>query len=137
VPRKSSSALAFSTSTADRIKPPGDLAGEARKLFVDLVCSCRPDHFDPVDAPVLARYARALVEEKVAADELALAYILDSRPSPWLAIWQAKIRAVTTLSRMLKLNPAGRHSAPSSAEPPLPLSYFERQALERQRNGEH
>jgi hypothetical protein len=136
MPRKSSTALAFSTSTADRIKPPNDLAGDARKQFVDLVCSCRPDHFDPVDAPLLARYARALVEEEVAADELALAYILDSKPSPWLAIWQAKIRAVTTLSRMLKLNPAGRHSG-SPAEPALPLSYFERQAIERQDNGEH
>jgi hypothetical protein len=82
------------------------------------------------------RVTHAPSSEKVAADELALAYILDSKPSPWLAIWQAKIRAVTALSRMLKLNPAGRHSA-APAEPALPVSYFDRMALEAQRNGDH
>ena len=52
MPRKSSAAVAFSSSTASRLKPPDDLVGDARKQFVDLVLGCRPDHFQPTDAPL-------------------------------------------------------------------------------------
>jgi hypothetical protein len=61
----------------------------------------RLDHFLPSDIPLIAACARAVVEERIAASELAAAYVVDGKPSPWLPIWQAKIRAVTTLSRQL------------------------------------
>jgi hypothetical protein len=52
----------------------------------------------------------------------------DSKPSPWLPVWQASIRAVTTLARMLALSPGGR--VPSkSAEAHEPVSYYERMSL--------
>src|SRR4051794_27468118 len=107
MPRKSSAALQFASGTASRIRPPDDFDGDARKLFVDLGVACRPDHFTDSDIPLLARYARALVAEKLAADELERASVVDDRPSPWLAVWQARMRSITTLSRMLRLNPAG------------------------------
>jgi hypothetical protein len=45
-------------------------------------------------------------------------------------------RAVTTLSRMLRLNPAARSMTPSpSSEPAPPISAFERLALEARRDG--
>jgi hypothetical protein len=132
MPRKSSIVVPFA-ETAARIAPPPDLKGAARSQFLDLVLACRADHFDRVDVPLLARYSRALIAEKLAADELERASVIDDRPSPWLQVWQARMRAVTTLSRMLKLNPAGRQSTPASD--PEPISAYERMALEAQRDG--
>ena len=57
------------------------------------------------------------------AGELAAAYVVDDRPSPWLPIWQAKVRALTTLARMLALSPGGR-VASKSAESHEPVSYY-------------
>jgi hypothetical protein len=45
-----------------------------------------------------------------------------------LAIWQAKVRALTTLARMLSLSPGGRLPT-KSTEPDPPMSYYERQRL--------
>jgi hypothetical protein len=40
---------------------------------------------------------------------------------------------VTTLARMLKLNPTGRHSTPSDGEPVV-VNAYEKMALERKNN---
>jgi hypothetical protein len=86
MPRKSSAAAAFSTtSPAARLPPPDDLTGPERKLFVDLVLHCRPDHFRPTDAPLLAAYCRAVCLEQTTSSELAAAgFVIDGRPSGWL-----------------------------------------------------
>ena len=73
--------------------------------------ACRADQFDRVD--------RALIAEKLAADELERASVIDDRPCPWLAVWQARMRAVTVLSRMLKVNPAARQTTPASDPEPI------------------
>jgi phage terminase small subunit len=129
MPRKSSAAVAFSTtSTAKRLRPPDDLIGPERKLFVDLVLGCRPDHFQPTDAPLLAAYCRAVWLEQTASSELAAAgFVIDGRPSGWLNILAQATRTISTYSRMLKLNPAGRQSVPSSE--PEPVSYYEKMSL--------
>jgi hypothetical protein len=62
--------------------------------------------------------------------ELAAAYVVDDRPSPWLPIWQAKVRALTTLARMLSLSPGGR-VASKPAESHEPVSYYSKLALEQ------
>lgn len=87
----------------------------------------------PSDIPLIAAYSKAIVAERVAAGELAAAYVIDRKPSPWLPIWQAEIRAVTTLARMLALSPGGR--VPSkSPEAHEPTSYYSRLALEARRD---
>jgi hypothetical protein len=73
-------------------------------------------------------YARAVVAERVAAGELAAAPVVDGRPSPWLPYWLGAVRTCTTTARRLNINPAGRLPT-KTAEPPLPLSYFEREAM--------
>ena len=130
MPRKSSAALAFSPSTATRIRPPDDLVVDARDLFVDFVLACRPDHFQNSDIAMLCIYCRAIVLEQTASAGLkADGYVTtDGKPSPWLPILQAATRTISTYSRMLKLNPAGRQSVPSSE--PEPISAYERIALE-------
>ena len=128
MPRKSSAAVAFSSSTASRLKPPDDLVGDARKQFVDLVLGCRPDHFQPTDAPLLAAYCRAVCLEQTASTELAAAgFVIDGRPSGWLNLLAQATRTISTYSRMLKLNPAARQSVPSSES--APVSYYERMSL--------
>ena len=53
MPRRSSAALPFSEASTSRVKPPDDLTGDARTVFVDLVLSTRPDHFQESDVATL------------------------------------------------------------------------------------
>ena len=130
MPRQAAAASGFAASTAPPLlKPPPDLNALEKETFLDIVLGAPPHHFIPSDLPLVVAYARAIVQEKIAAGELAAAYVVDDKPSPWLPVWQASIRAVTTLARMLALSPGGR--VPSkSAEPQEPVSYYSRLALE-------
>jgi hypothetical protein len=130
MPRQAAAASGFAASTArPLLKPPTDLNALEKEAFLDIVLGAPPHHFMPSDLPLVVAYARAIVQEKIAAGELARAYVVDDRPSPWLPVWQASIRAVTTLARMLALSPGGR--VPSkSAGPQEPISYYSRLALE-------
>ena len=47
--------------------------------------------------------------------------------------WQAKVRALTTLARMLSLSPGGR-VASKPAEPHEPVSNYSRAAVEAKRD---
>ena len=130
MPRQAAAASGFAASTArPLLKPPPDLNALEKEAFLDIVLGASPHHFMPSDLPLVVAYARAIVQEKIAAGELAAAYVVDDKPSPWLPVWQASIRAVTTQARMLALSPGGR--VPSkSAEPQEPVSYYSRLALE-------
>ena len=119
------------------LKAPDDLDEKERAEFHNLIVGTGASHFVPSDIPLLACYSKAIVAERVASGELAAAYVISSdngdRPSPWLPIWQAKVRALTTLARMLSLSPAGRvASKPSEPEPPV--SYYSRAAMEAKRD---
>ena len=132
MPRQAAAASGFAASTArPLLKPPPDLNALEKEAFLDIVLGAPPHHFMPSDLPLLAAYARAIVQEKIAAGELTRAYVVDDKPSPWLPVWQASIRAVTTLARMLALSPGGRVPSKSS-EPHEPVSYYSRLALEAQ-----
>ncbi len=141
MPRQAAAAQGFSTGTNGTralLKPPEDLDRNERTEFVSLIAGAAPSHFLPSDVPLIAAYAKAIVAERRAASELDREPVVSSptgdRPSPWLAVWVSKCRAMTTLSRMLSLSPGGR--VPSkSPEPEAPLSYFQKLALEK-RNGE-
>ena len=133
MPRQAAAASGFAASTRAMLKPPGDLNALEKETFLDIVLGSPPSHFLPSDLPLLAAYARAVVQEKIAAGELARAYVVDDKPSAWLPVWQASIRAVTTLARMLALSPGGR--VPSkSLEAQEPISYYSRLALEAKRD---
>jgi hypothetical protein len=135
MPRQAAAAAGFVTGTTGTrmlLKPPADLDQLERVEFANLISGAPASHFLPSDVPLIAAYAKAIVAERVAAVELAAAYVVDDKPSPWLPIWQAKVRALTTLARMLSLSPGGRvASKPSEAEP---VSYYSRVALEAKRD---
>jgi hypothetical protein len=133
MPRQAAAAAGFATGTNGTrmlLRPPEDLDQLERVEFANLITGAPANHFLPSDVPLLAAYAKAIVAERVASGELAAAYVVDDKPSPWLPIWQAKVRALTTLARMLSLSPGGRvpTKAPEATEP---TSYYSRLALEQ------
>jgi len=141
MPRQAAASAGFAAngSTRELLKPPEDLDKLERVEFVNLIAGTRPDHFGVSDVPLIAAYAKAIVAERVASGELAAAYVVSGpsgdRPSPWLPIWQAKIRSLTTLARMLGLSPGGR--LPSKpTEPEAPMSYYAKQRLLEGRDDE-
>jgi phage terminase small subunit len=136
MPRRSSVDVAFSSSTRARIRPPDDLAGPERKLFIDLAVACRADHFENSDVALLVVFCNALVLEKVALAGLKSdGYVTaEGRPSGWLNILAQATRVISTYSRMLRLNPSARHATPASSEPE-PISYYEKMSLERGDDG--
>jgi hypothetical protein len=134
MPRKSSTAAAFSTSTTARLQPPDDLNQLERQQFVNLVLGVRADHFVPADIPTISAYARAVIAERIADGELGACPVIDGKPSPWLPIWMGRLSAV--LARRLRLNPAGSQPSKSAEgrQDPAPTSYYERLALEGRRD---
>ena len=96
MPRQAAAAAGFAASTArPLLKPPPDLNALEKEAFLDIVLGAPPHHFMPSDLPLIAAYAKAIVQERIAAGELAVAYLVDGKPSPWLPVWQASIRAAT------------------------------------------
>ena len=81
-----------------------------RELFLDIVSANPPNHFTKSDRALLAAYCRACILQEIAASELAAAgYLLENgRASGWLTILTASQRAMSTFSRLLRLNPVGR-----------------------------
>ena len=135
MPRQAAAASGFAASTArPLLKPPPDLNALEKEAFLDIVLGVPPHHFMPSDLPLVAAYARAVIQEKIAAGELGRAYVVDDKPSPWLPVWQASIRAVTTLARMLALSPGGRVPSKSVEGKQEPVSYYERMTLEGRRD---
>ena len=129
MPRQSAEATAFSSgSTAvSRVRPPADLTGPEREVFLAVVLACRADHFQASDLPLLTAYCRAVVLEKVASSELAAAGYVDAgKPSAWLPVLAQATRSLTVISRLLRLNPVARQAAKSEPEA---VSYYERQSL--------
>ena len=134
MPRQAAAASGFAASTRAMLKPPGDLNALEKEAFLDIVLGVPPHHFMPSDLPLVAAYARAVIQEKIAAGELGRAYVVDDKPSPWLPVWQASIRAVTTLARMLALSPGGRVPSKSVEGKQEHVSYYERMTLEGRRD---
>ena len=129
MPRTPAAAAGFSTGTASRLRPPDDLAGPEKEVFLALVLACKADHFQLQDLPLLAAYCRAVCLERVASSELAAAgYVIDGRPSGWLNILAQATRSMSVISRLLRLNPVARQAARSSEVESV--SYYERMSLE-------
>ena len=139
MPRQSAASAAIPTGATSRLRPPDDLTGPERALFVDLVASCSDvaatiiERLESSDAPLRSAYCRAVVREKVASGELAAAgYVADGKPSGWLNVLAQATRSLTVLSSKLKLTPLSRQSARREE----PISYYERLSLEASRDPE-
>jgi hypothetical protein len=98
--RKSAAALSVIPveGKPNRLQPPASLSEAERKVFVDLVTACEPQHFRPADLPLLVRYVEACVLADQAAEQLRLGAVIDGKPSPWITIQEKAVRAIVALS---------------------------------------
>ena len=112
----------------ERLKPPGDLDGEAHQIWLDLVTAAKPEHFQPVDAPLLALFCRMVVQAERATAEIAKDM---AAASPSLLQAQAQAaKAVHDLSMRLRVSPQARsgHVTKRTREA-APASYYDRMRL--------
>src|SRR5262245_55119104 len=86
------------------IHPPLSLSEAARGVFLDLVNSCDPEHFEDADASLLARYATATVFAEGAEARLQA----DPDDSKALALWEKATRTMSGLALRLRLGPQAR-----------------------------
>ena len=110
-----------------RLEPPPELGEVEAKVFRETIASAAVDHFQTEDLPLLAAYARAVVLERRAAEELAIAATVGEVPSPWLAVHTQMVRTLLQLTVRLRIGPRSR--APSNnrrpAKPVSPPSYYD------------
>ena len=113
-----------------RIKPPADLDGDAKKIFMDIVIACRPEHFQGCDVPLLASYCRAVVLEKTATKLIAEDPEKVSR-----GLIQTQKTAFTTMRVLcvrLRVSPQGRQPtiAPGTNTKGGNTSFYDNMMLE-------
>jgi hypothetical protein len=133
MPRKSAAALSVLSvdGAPARLTPPPTLNDDAKRVFIDILCSLRPEHFQPAGGLLLARYAECAVMAGDAATELSAngPVTADGKPSPWVSVHAQMVKAMIGLAHRLKLSPQSR--SPTNPLRQRPLSYYDRMALER------
>jgi hypothetical protein len=105
------------------VQPPTNLSEPARKAFIELVANCAPDHFEPSDRTLLARYAVACVLAEGAEATLQA----DPENAKALAVWEKATRAMAGLALRLRLGPQSRRER---AKADRPLTFDERYRIE-------
>jgi phage terminase small subunit len=137
MPRQSAAALALAfpgniSGEPERIRPPSELEGPAREVFVRLVAAAKPGHFQAIDAPLLATFCRAAAMERTSS--AAISEAPSAAPPPLLKVHEQAVRTLYLLAQRLRLSPQSRQpniSRGSATKPAAPLSAYERMALAR------
>ena len=119
MPRKSAASHAFPVipGSPQRLRPPPELKGPARRIFIDLVASTEPTHFRASDLPLLCAYARAVQIEQSSAND-----------SKAIGRWSQAVKAMAVLTTRLRLSPQAREpNRPTRpTKPHVVSSYYDR-----------
>jgi hypothetical protein len=118
MPRRSAAELAAPTvrGRPARLAPPPSLSTDARTAFLAIVGSVEPEHFKPVDAPLVCRLAVAQTWSQRAEAELERDRgVVDGKPSPWIAILEKQVKTSAMLATRLRLTPQSRYDARAAA----------------------
>ena len=135
MPRKSAAELSVPPvdGRPSRLRPPTSLSEAERKVFVDTVAACKPEHFRASDLPLLKRYAEIVVLSDHAADKLRVD-VANGLPSDWLGAQERLIKILVTLGRQLRLSPMARQpnnpTRPTGNIGDNGISAYERMRLE-------
>ena len=81
---------------AARLSPPDSLSAPERELFLRIVGTNKPAHFQPSDTPLMCRYVEAVIMAERAAEELRQNPVVNGKASPWLVIQEKNVRAMTS-----------------------------------------
>jgi hypothetical protein len=111
-------------SRAVTLAAPASLSEAARAVFVTLVGSCEPGHFQDCDVSLIARYAVAIVM----CERAEAALQADPNHGKALALWEKATRAMSGLALRLRLGPQARREKAKVARP---LAWSDRFALDR------
>ena len=107
------------------VQPPASLSEPAKAVFLDLVASCDPEHFEDSDVTLLARYANAVVFTEQAEARLQA----DPDDTKALALWEKATRTMSGLALRLRLGPQSRRE--KAKAPRGPLTWDESFRLEK------
>jgi hypothetical protein len=109
--RKSAASLSVVAIDArrKRVQPRADAPAEVRDVVRNLVASCAPDHFKPSDWPLLESYARAILLERYAYEQLGGEPLgEDGKVSSWIVVAEKAGRQIVGVSARLRLSPQHR-----------------------------
>jgi phage terminase small subunit len=116
MPRKSAESLTVAPLRVDgkpaRLTCRQDAPEAVRAAFARVVASVDASHFAPADAPLIERFAEAIVQAEAAAAALDEAGPVtpDGKVSPWLIVQEKAHRSATALAAKLRLSPVSRMS---------------------------
>ena len=114
----------------ERISPPLELPDRERSLWVQTVGDCRPEHFVPSDAPLLATYVAALAERETADRHLDEEgrVLAGGKLNPWIGVRRESLKTIGMLSMRLRLCPQARQHKAQTSEGPV-MSFYEKMRL--------
>jgi P27 family predicted phage terminase small subunit len=111
-----------------RLKPPPDLSGPEKEIFVAVVGALSKDHFIPSDLPLIIEYCTAVAQCREAAHRLLEEGPVTGRHvSPWLVVQEKSTRTMLALATRLRLSPQSR--ARTKVVPTAPISYYDKMRM--------
>jgi phage terminase small subunit len=124
MPRKSTASLSVirPAGAPKVLRPPSHLSADLVSAFHEIVATTPASHFRASDAPLVERYAVALVLARQANDALASeGPVIAGRVNPWITVAEKADRAIVALAAKLRLCPqartdpktAGRNAGPA------------------------
>ena len=90
------------------VQPRADAPPEVAEFFRNLTARCAPEHFRDADIDLIEQFAQAVLLARRAYDELAVAPVVDGKPSPWSPILERAHKSSAVLATKLRISPLGR-----------------------------
>jgi phage terminase small subunit len=125
MPRRAADALVVPI-LSQRLHPPPDLSEGAKREFIRIVTTEKPNHFTESDLSMLSQFCEAAALAERAIKEMQG----DGAPERWLTVWEKSVRMMKDLALRLRLSPQSRMPNNPTRRSPERISYYERQELE-------
>lgn len=115
---------AFRTKTTTRLVCRPEAPQAVQEAFQRIVGSVDPTHFAASDAPLVERYAEAIVMADLAAEALAKngPVTPEGKASAWITVQEKAHRSCIALAQKLRLAPHSRISKDRAGNTTLPTT---------------
>src|SRR5262245_45382 len=110
---------------AKRVRCPDDAPPDVRRLFDQVVASCRVEHFRESDVLLLIEYCEVAALTARANAQLRNECLISpdgSRVNPLMGVLERARKSLSVLSRQLRLTPQSRLSQTTATKRTLPPS---------------
>lgn len=92
---------------ANVMRPPASLSETERAIWIHIITTSKPEHFQPGDESLLKRFCEVSAAADIAAGKFRRD-LAKGRPSPWLATQERLLKMLVVLCRQLRLSPLAR-----------------------------